>query len=58
MFTLIYVVVGVGVNFAMLTMVGDAFADFLTYTYRLVTEACQVLTQKLRQPMTCIINIF
>ena len=34
MFTLIFVVVGVGVNFAMLTMVGDAFADFLTYTYR------------------------
>ena len=34
MFTLLYTFFAVGVNFAMLTMVGNAFADFLTYSYR------------------------
>jgi hypothetical protein len=34
MFTLIYTVVAVGANFTMLTMIGDLFADSLTYAYR------------------------
>ena len=36
MFTLIYTVVAVGANFTMLTMVGDVFANALTYVYRFV----------------------
>jgi hypothetical protein len=42
MFTLIYTVVAVGANFAMLTMVGGAFADALTYSYRY----CMMMTNK------------
>jgi hypothetical protein len=34
MFTLLYTILAVGVNFAMLTIVGGAFAEFLTYSSR------------------------